>query len=121
MLGVLSMASPWKIRRNEDACTSCGKCSRQCPFHLPVDEKKVIRSAECTGCLTCVSGCPAEGALGMAVPRLQRSLSAWVYPLFVILVFAVGVGWGMVGGHWETSLTMENYRYLIPLVERIGH
>ncbi len=121
LLGVLSMASPWKIRRNEDACTNCGRCSRQCPFHLPVDEKKVIRSAECTGCLTCVSGCPAEGALGMAVPRLQRSLPAWVYPMFVILVFAVGVGWGMAAGHWETSLTMENYRYLVPLVDRIGH
>ena len=46
LLGVLSMASPWKIRRNEETCTSCGKCSQQCPFHLPVDEKKVIRSAE---------------------------------------------------------------------------
>ena len=121
LVGILSLASPWKIRRREEACTQCGTCSRKCPFDLPVDRKRVVRSVECTGCLTCVSNCPAEGALAMALPVTRRSLPAWVYPLFVLTVFSLGVGWGMASGHWQTSLTLQDYRILIPMASAIGH
>jgi polyferredoxin len=121
LVGALSLASPWKIRRREETCTQCGTCSRKCPFHLPVDRKRVVRSAECTGCLTCVTSCPADGALAMAPPGLGVSLPAWVYPLFVMVVFAAGVGWGMISGNWQTSLTLADYKVLIPMAAGIGH
>jgi polyferredoxin len=121
MVGVLSLVSPWKIRRQVENCTQCGTCSLKCPFLLPVDRKKIVRSVECTGCLTCVSNCQADGALSMALPGFNKAFPAWVYPLFVLVVFSIGVGWGVATGHWQTSLTLSDYRILIPMASGIGH
>jgi len=77
LMGLVSMLSPVRIRRNEAACIDCAKCTRACPSALPVDKLVQIRSAECTGCLECVAVCPAQDALvlsyvvgGVAAPRL---------------------------------------------------
>jgi len=121
LVGLASYFSPWKIRRNEKTCIGCGTCGRVCPSYLPVDRKSVVRSVECTGCLTCVSNCPEDKALAMSIPFWNRPLPAWVFPVFVLTVFAIGVGWGMASGHWHTSLTSTDYKTLISMADRIGH
>jgi len=63
LLGITSLFSPLRIRRNVETCIDCAKCSKACPSALPVDKLITIKSAECTGCLECVAVCPAEGAL----------------------------------------------------------
>jgi len=68
-----------------------------------------------------VSNCQADGALAMALPMISSPLPVWTYPLFVLLVFSVGVGWGMVSGHWQTSLVLQDYKVLIPMASGIGH
>jgi len=68
LLGLLSMLSPSKIRRNETHCIQCGQCTAHCPSMLSVSTNQVINSPECTGCLTCVSYCMSKGALDMALP-----------------------------------------------------
>jgi polyferredoxin len=114
LVGLAGMLSPWKIRRDDAACTGCGACSKACPSWLPVMEKRVVRSAECTGCLTCVDHCPAPGALRMALPGGKdgtgRERRWWVYPACVLLLFALGVGAGMATGHWTSSLTPGEVR-----------
>lgn len=121
LVGLLSLASPWKIRRNHENCTECGSCAQACPSHLPVNRKKVIRSVECTGCLTCVSNCPGDEALAMSLPFWENPLPAWAFPSFVLFLFALGVGWGMATGHWQTTLTPADYRTLIPLAPLLSH
>lgn len=66
LMGLVSMFSPLRIRRNQAACIDCGKCAAACPSALPVDELVQIRSAECTGCLECVAVCPAQDALALS-------------------------------------------------------
>ncbi len=68
LMGLVSILSPVKIRRDEVACVGCNKCNHACPSHLPVAQLITIRSAECTGCLSCIAACPAENALNFAFP-----------------------------------------------------
>jgi len=121
LLGLASLLSPWKIRRNVSSCTGCGKCSASCPSHLPVHEREVIRSPECSGCLNCTAACPQKDALQMALPVPKRSLPAWAFPATVLLVFAGALGVGMATGNWHSSLNYDDYLRLIPMVPYLEH
>jgi polyferredoxin len=74
LLGLASLFSPMRIRRNTATCIDCAKCAKACPSSLPVDKLVTIKSAECTGCLECVAVCPAEGALQMSLPQMIRRM-----------------------------------------------
>jgi len=119
LLGLLSMLSPFKVTRRQDQCTDCGACSRACPAQIDVQHKVRIYSPECSGCLTCVSSCPEQGALSMAF--WKRPVPGFAFVVIVMLLFAGGVLTGMLGGHWQTRLTYDDYRQLIPLASRLGH
>ncbi|MCK4621541.1 MAG: hypothetical protein KAT62_04920 [Desulfuromonadales bacterium] len=69
--------------------------------------------------MTCVDHCPEPDTLAISI--WQRSLPAWGFSLVVVLLFASGVLFRMFSGHWETSLTYNDYQRLIPLAERLGH
>lgn len=121
LLGLISLASPLKIRRQLDLCTDCGTCSRVCPARIDVQNKKSVCSEECTACLTCVGNCPEEGALNVRLSFWKRPLPSWSFALVVIFLFSTGVTSGMLSGHWETSLTHLEYQRLIPLAGKLGH
>lgn len=38
LMGVVSLLSPFKIRRNAESCIGCGKCAKNCPSRIPVDK-----------------------------------------------------------------------------------
>jgi polyferredoxin len=120
LLGLLSILSPLKINRVLTACSGCGNCSRHCPARLPVAEKTMIRSAECTACLTCVDHCPEPGALRMALFRRVR-VPRPIFALLALALFACGIGFGMLGGHWQTVLTDADFHRLVPLAAQFGH
>lgn len=120
LLGLFALVGPMKIRRFEQACTGCRRCDRACPSALGPSVKSCIRSAECTGCLSCMDACPTA-ALGMAPPFWKKPLPRWVFPALVIAIYASGVLLGMATGHWETSLSYQDYQRLIPMAGRFGH
>ncbi|MFO7578245.1 MAG: 4Fe-4S binding protein [Pelovirga sp.] len=120
LLGLLSMVSPMKIRRTATLCNGCQRCTRSCPADLPIHRKTSIHSPECIGCAGCVEQCP-EKALAMSLPLLSQPLPRWVFPLLLVLIYSGGVTFGMVTGHWQTSLSYADYQMLIPLVPQIGH
>ena len=121
LLGLCSMLSPFKIRRDTEGCTNCRRCTKVCPSLLPIHEKKVVRSPECTGCLTCVDACPEKDVLQMMLPFRHRPLPLLVYPAVVLLLYLAGIGSGMLSGHWHTVLTVADYQQLVPLVSYFGH
>lgn len=61
--GLAAMLSPVRIERSDDACISCGICTRACPMGLPVATAPRITSPDCNACLECVASCPRPGAL----------------------------------------------------------
>jgi polyferredoxin len=127
LLGLTSLLSPLRIRRNSEACIDCAKCARACPSGLPVDHLASVRSAECTGCLACVSVCPAESALTMSLPQMlesrrkRRGLPAWAMAAGIALLFLGLVGFAKVTGHWNSSVPNSAYHELIPHAGSVEH
>src|SRR6185503_4669411 len=74
LMGLASLLSPVKIRRDAEACIDCSKCSKACPAGLAVDQLVQIRTVECTACMACVAACPAQDALQFSLP--PRSAAA---------------------------------------------
>lgn len=141
LMGIVSALSPVKIRRDATACIDCGKCSKACPSHLPVDQLIQIRSVECTACMECVAACPAENALQFSLaPRntLQipaqvpaqspvaarwrnRALKPWTVAAMIALIFFSLVGAARITGHWQTNLSRELYMQLVPNAQHFEH
>lgn len=133
LLGLVSMLSPLRIRRNEASCIDCAKCAKACPSTLPVDKLVQIRSAECTGCLECVAVCPAEDTLALApvqiialknnVPQrgISKAMPAWSVAAVIAIVFFGLVGYAKLSGHWDTRLPQQIYFELVPHASDAQH
>jgi dissimilatory sulfite reductase (desulfoviridin) alpha/beta subunit len=132
LMGLVSVLSPAKIRRDQEACIDCGKCNKACPSNLPVDRLIQIRSVECTGCMECVAACPAESALQLALPPRrkplpivsrwrQRVLKAQTIAAILALVFLGLVGTARATGHWQTKVSRNIYLQLVPNADSFDH
>ena len=63
LLGLVGLLSLGKIHRDPSHCTDCGKCEKKCPGMIPIRQKTIVHSLECSACLTCIESCPEKGAL----------------------------------------------------------
>lgn len=120
LMGLASLASPLRIRRQPDLCIDCGKCAKACPSALPVDRLVTIRSAECMGCMQCVAACPAEGALFLSAPQHKR-VPAWAVAVGVATFFLSAYVCACSTGHWNTALTDKLYFQLLPNANQFKH
>jgi polyferredoxin len=120
LVGLVSFLSPLKITRDDGACIHCKRCTRHCPSQLPVEQKERVRSPECTGCLTCVSRCPAPGALDMALPG-RRAVRPLVFAALVAVLFFGLIGWAKLTGNWQGNVTCQDYKNLVPVMSQFQH
>ncbi|MFT4112369.1 4Fe-4S binding protein [Silvibacterium sp.] len=131
LLGLASLLSPVRIRRDEGTCIDCGKCARQCPANLSVDTLVQIRSVECSACMACIAVCPAEDALQFALPAraADTAKERWrgrvLKPARVVialaLLFGGAVFYARITHHWRSDIPEEMYRQLIPEASRVHH
>ena len=131
LLGITSLLSPVKIRRDVEACVDCGKCARACPSSLAVDQLVQIRSVECTACMACVAACPAESTLQFSlVPRKaaipaerwrRRVLSPFAVAAVLACIFLGLVVVAKATGHWQTNLPRDVYMDLVSHAREAGH
>jgi polyferredoxin len=125
LMGLVSLASPLRIRRDPERCIDCAKCAKACPSSLAVDRLVTIRSAECTACLHCVAACPAEGALFLSAPRpvpLKRSkVPAWAMAAAMAVIFVAFYAGAKLTGHWQTPVPARVYTELVPHANEFAH
>lgn len=131
LMGVVSLLSPVKIRRDAEACIDCGKCSKACPSHLPVDQLVQIRSVECTACMECVTACPAEHALQFAMAPAKdadvakrwkgRVVGPVATAAAVVVLFVGIVAIAKATGHWQTEFPRAMYMQLVTHASQFSH
>lgn len=131
LMGLASLLSPAKIRRDAAACIDCGKCARACSSRLPVDRLVQVRSVECTACMECIAACPAQNALQFSLPprRAAEIKDRWrnlvLTPMAVAIVLASlffsFVGYAKATGHWNTNLPRAVYMELVPNANYLSH
>jgi polyferredoxin len=131
LMGLVSLLSPVKIRRDQDACIDCGKCARACPAGLAVDQLVQIRSAECTACMACVAACQAQDALQFALtPRrapvpaqrwMRRALGPAAVTAIIAYVFFGLVLFARATSHWQTDIPRAVYSDLVPRANKLTH
>jgi polyferredoxin len=131
LMGIASLFSPFKIRRDAEACIDCGKCAKACPAGLHVDKLVQIRTVECTACMACVASCPAQDALQFALPprKAPAATQRWYHraagPLAVAgmmaCIFFGFVVYARVTGHWQMHLPREMYMVLVQHANQAAH
>ncbi len=131
LMGLISLLSPVKIRRDASACIDCGKCAKACPANLPVDRLVQIRSVECAACMECVAVCPAEHALQLALPPqriaapaqrwMRRALSPVAVACLLASLFLGMVLVARATNHWQSPIGNDMYRVLIPNADEVTH
>jgi len=126
LLGLTSLFSPVRIRRNPAACIDCAKCTRACPSLLPVHQLVRVKSAECTACMECVAACPANGALQISLPEVvkvpeQGRMPAWAMAAGIAALFLGIVGYAKTAGYWKTNLPRSVYMELVPHADEASH
>ena len=131
LMGLASLLSPVKIRRDQEACVDCGKCAKACPAGIQVDKLVQIRTVECTGCMECVAVCSAQNALQFALqPRRattaderwrRRALTPLAVCAIIAYLFFGVVLFARVTNHWQTNLPQSIYMDLVPRANQLSH
>jgi len=118
LMGLLAMSGLTHIRRSADTCIDCGRCTKACPYHLPVERKHKIQSPECTGCLDCVRACPVRGTLSLKTfgTRGRHLTELWV-GLAIVLAFVFSISTARVTGHWQSRMTTREFQSLVMQID----
>lgn len=120
LMGMASLFSPARIRRDKERCIDCAKCTRACPALLQVDKLACIRSAECTACLECVAVCPAEGALNLSLLQKHR-VAPWMIAAGIAVLFFGIIGAAKWRETWKSPIPDAVYQQLIPQLDQLSH
>ena len=121
LLGITSLISPNKIKRNPVSCIDCGLCNKACPSFIKVDQVKTVISDECTSCLNCVDVCPVENTLQLETIGIKKKISKKLVAIGVVSIFMLVTGYGMLSGNWQNNISKDEYLKLYEEMDSFGH
>lgn len=112
LLGLAAMLSPLRVTRNIERCVSCGACSQVCPTHIDVMHKTSVVSPECIACWRCISHCRFNEALSMRAFH-RYNVPGLIFAVLVVMLFLGGTFIGKLSGHWQSSISLNEYVRLL--------
>ncbi|NWF88693.1 MAG: 4Fe-4S binding protein [Ignavibacteriaceae bacterium] len=122
LLGIASLISPVKIKRNTASCIDCNLCAKACPSNIKVDKVKTVLSDECTSCLNCIDACPVSDTLHLhTFISKKKKISKKTAAIAIVLIFMAVTGVGMLTGNWQNNLTKEEYLLHYNYMGSYGH
>ena len=121
LLGLVSLISPNKIKRNKISCIDCGLCTKACPSFIKVDKLITVRSDECFSCMNCLDVCPVADTLEVKNIFGNKTVSKRFISSGIMLIFIAVTGIGMLTGHWRNKVTKEEYIKIYKNLDAIGH
>ena len=123
LLGIFSLLSPNKIKRNPVSCIDCGLCNKACPSFIKVDKVKSVISDECTTCLNCIDVCPVADTLELKTitPVKNFKVTKKTVAIGVVSIFLIVTGAGIFSNNWQNNITKEEYLLHYEKMESYGH
>jgi len=121
LLGITSLLSPNKIKRNSAGCVDCGLCNKACPAFIKVDKVKIVISDECITCLNCVDACPVENTLQLETIGTNKKINKKLVAIGVVSIFMLVTGFGMITGNWQNKISEREYLELYKNMDSFGH
>lgn len=96
VMSPLSRFSFSRIKRNEETCTGCAKCTRVCPAAITVHKMDEVTAARCLTCTECIDVCPEnegdDGALSWGPPSVVARQWPRGVVVAILLLLITGVG-----------------------------
>ncbi|HEY4755647.1 MAG TPA: 4Fe-4S binding protein [Ignavibacteriaceae bacterium] len=110
LLGIVSLLSPLKVKRNSSTCIDCNLCAKACPSNIKVDKMKTVWSDECTSCLNCIDACPVADTLEIHsfIPK-RKKISKKLAAIALVSIFIITTGIGILTGNWQNEITKDEY------------
>ncbi len=121
LLGIVSLFSPNKIKRDPVSCIDCGLCNKACPSFIKVDSVKTVWSDECSSCMSCVDACPVKDTLQLKTHGSKSKLNKKLVAAGVVGVYLIIIGLGILTGNWQNNVTKEQYVIYNKNIESLGH
>jgi polyferredoxin len=120
-LGIFSLISFNKIKRNTDSCTDCTLCTKVCPSNIKVHKMQTVISDECVSCLKCIDVCPVQDTLDLKTSIGKKKFNKKYVGFTIIIIYFVILGIGVVTNNWENNVTKEKYLELYPNLNSLDH
>lgn len=120
-LGIFSLLSPHKIKRNPTNCIDCGECAYACPSRIKVDKVHTVVSDECVTCLNCVDVCPVAHTLEVKSLVTRRPIAKHWVAIATVGLFVMITGAAMLAGKWQNKVSIAEYLYHQQFLKSYGH
>ncbi len=121
LLGIFSLLSLNKIKRDKNTCIDCNLCTKACPHSIKVHKVNYVISDECTTCLSCVEVCPVEDTLFLENVITKKRSSRFSVPVFILGAFLLVNVTARLSNHWYSKITPEEYISLYHNMNSFDH